>query len=729
MIKKYSDFYINDSPFSELLYPQKRIEIDRSDLNPQKDVVTACNIIFDTIIQKLDLILIDDLIKYYGNNIEFYLKIMKQTDPLLFNGRIDMLNDVYNGLKILEFNINRPSSFSEQMIENESLLIEQLNEYFKDYNNVLLIINETIHSDLAFCQILKEYVKDCNFVIATINNIKNSKCYNTQLEDFDFIINYHPIELIDKQTLFDIYSTNKVGSSLHYYLFQNKSFLVFIHYLIDNYECFSHLIIYQHFFLKSYLMVEFNKTGIDWIVKPLNGRFSKDVMLIEDFNKNRQKYDLNKFIVQQKVNAKMYNYFHQKYLTHECMRVYIVHGVYFINKKFVQTIARADTNLITKNEICLKTNLIDYDFSVIEADNYSINEKAFINYNTSFTGFGDSSNFNRFDYLSKCSLELSSMKLNELKFISIKYVGILKKLKGIMIKNNLLSKYDDYFEYTNLDMLLARIDIVINSNNQFKILEINPETPAGLCESFLVNPYKNEKYYNQLKHNVSIRLKEINAQVIVVCRESYYEDIYNVSLMCNILDELKYEYYVCSPFDIKYVNGEALVFKKKFDVIYRYISIDEIIKEFDVIDQLLIEKKITSLVSNDSLIYHDKSSMAYLYEYLNEFNVEEQNFITKYVPYTSVNINDFSDDDFIIAKSKMGREGNNIKILKQNNALSDDYIYQKMECLYLENKTDFNYIVIGTYVSENDFCGFYVRIGDQITNKSCQNLWLKEKGE
>lgn len=496
-----------------------------------------------------------------------------------------------------------------------------------------------------------------------------------------------------------------------------------------------------------------------WVMKPVYGRYSIDVFIgklcsDEEWNEcieyviqciQNEKY----FILQEfcEIREDIVPYFNGMF--NYRVEAFANLGVFISLKDYIGTCVRFNPTYLTEEENTWITPILNKKelFKVINTD---------IDYR-SFTGsllkYGFCGSYFR---VSRCintnSLILDKDKYEELKSLTNDMANIFKKVQSF-VKDN-ISVYKDAFNLAYLEeviknsntnelCLLGRMDWVLDNNGTWKILEINSETPAGVCETTYIgeeilkkldkklnikninNNFKNKLVSQVIKMIAEYsNVKKINS--IAVVGSLYYEDWYTMNTIKDILKEINNITVILgSIYDLKVdEDGEATLYGNKIDGIFRYYPLDwleyEETEDLKRLKSALENNKIISLNNTNSIISQNKIFFALIYELLkfNFFSEEEVKLIKNHIPYTTLEYEEMRTNDFL-AKPILSREGKGIVLSRDIvdiNEFSEGYIFQE----YIFSQTLNNkYPIFGAYVCGEEFAGLYTRLGLEITGMEC----------
>lgn len=496
-----------------------------------------------------------------------------------------------------------------------------------------------------------------------------------------------------------------------------------------------------------------------WVIKPVYGRYSIDVFIGKLYSVEEwaecidyiiKAYKKDKpFILQEfcEIREEIVPYFNGIFNSRE--EAFANLGIFISQADYIGTCVRFNASYLTEEATTWITPILlkKKYFKVINTD---IDYRSFT---SSLIKYGFCGSYFR---LSKCintnPLILQRNKYEELKELTNKMAAIFQKVQSFAKKN--IAIYKDvlnlgYFEKviknsnTEELCLLGRMDWILDNDGVFKVLEINSETPAGICETMYIakeilgkcNSKLNlENINREFKEKLLIqtnkmieeysKVKEIKS--IAIVGSLYYEDWYTMNTIKDIISELKgINVILGNIYDLK-VSEELQVslYGNEIDAIFRYYPLDWLeYKETEDLGRLreaLENNKVISLNNTNSIISQNKIFFVLIYELLkfNFFNEEEVSLIKKHIPYTALEVDKMKTNDFII-KPILSREGKGIVLSRDVldiEEFKEGYIFQE----YIFSQTVQNkYPVLGTYVCGSEFSGLYTRLGNEITDMSC----------
>lgn len=499
-----------------------------------------------------------------------------------------------------------------------------------------------------------------------------------------------------------------------------------------------------------------------WVIKPVYGRYSIDVFIGKLYSKDEWTECID-YIVQELKNGKYYiiqsfceiredivPYFDG--IFNWRTKAFANLGIFISLEDYIGTCVRFNPSYLTEEENTWITPIL-YKKNNFKLINTEVDYRDFA---SSLINFGFCGSYNNvLKYINTNPLILDKNKFEELKDLTNKMALLFKKVQSFAKKN--ISLYKDVLSLSYLEKviktsnteelcLLGRMDWILDNNGVFKILEINSETPAGICETM----YIGEALLNKI--NIKLNLENINSKFkekllaqtnkmineysrvkeiksIAIVGSLYYEDWYTMNTIKVILSELKgITVTLGNIYDLKVSEDlETSLYGKKIDALFRYYPLDWLeYKETEDLERLKValeNNKVISLNNTNSIISQNKIFFALIYELIkfNFFNEEEVKLIKKHIPYTTLEVDEMKTNDFII-KPILSREGKGIVLARDILDIEEykqGYIYQEyIFSTTLNNK----YPVFGTYVCGSEFSGIYTRLGSEITDMCCMYM-------
>lgn len=644
-----------------------------------------------------------DLSHYYGDQIDLkYLieNVKYDQNSILFN-RFDACFDSERNLKVLEINVNKPTTFSEQVydqIKNEhEYLTKSLNNYFEEVDQpqtIALVMDEARHDNVSTFHILKELIVNPNitFELAEARNLivdQDGVYVFDKHTKVNRIIYYRPFEEDYNTEIFQqllthhINGTVLIQSSPLTMLLQTKGFFALTTYLRENQmlDVKYNQIIDEHF-PQTVIVTKNNLQQLlerkdKYIFKPINGRLSNGVFAGIAFEKAEISEFFNDEIDQVYIAQELIN-IHEQQLpkitfdqpTYE--QAYVVYGVFSIASRYIQTVSRVSKRLITNDGSWtlpivpiakIRQQVVEYDSNLM----LTTADKIELMFEHHFNGFGLATT----EYLTKQALVIDDSVREQLDYVAKTYMKILAKTQKYIIDNK--EMYQQLYQFdlefikssSALMSILSRVDIIITDDNQLKVLEANVETPAGLKEAYEVCPALTSGHFNNMRvtddkqqiiETIVNRLREIEidfGQVLAIISLDYYEDLYNADALKPMIEAALERLAIDVPVevvrisDLKIIDGRLMTSEnKQITVMYRYFPLDwftQVSLNKDVlltINEQFKTGQLVSLTPNESIISQHKSINAIIYTLLGSkrlFNQEERTFIKKHIPFTDIN--------------------------------------------------------------------------------------------
>lgn len=299
---------------------------------------------------------------------------------------------------------------------------------------------------------------------------------------------------------------------------------------------------------------------------------------------------------------------------------------------------------------------------------------------------------------------------------------------------------------------LARMDFVKDVFNNFKLVEINADTPCAIPESFYGNfiytkDEESKQYINGELAQVFARLSTNNDDFFVfAANKEYQEDWYNAKYLHENLKryfpELKSE--LVSLSDLEIFDDGVYFSGKKIDILYRLHPVEMLME--DVSDdgypvgrkliELHNEGKVVLVNSPEAIIMQDKRLFAIMTNFDNRFGFytrEELLAIYRMIPLTSTDKR-LNLSEKVIAKPIYGREGYGISVFNKFEAHTiedkdEEYIYQSfIEQPTVEAETDegdklTGYVTYSVFLLNGEPTAWYARFSPkEICDEEA--LWI-----
>lgn len=299
---------------------------------------------------------------------------------------------------------------------------------------------------------------------------------------------------------------------------------------------------------------------------------------------------------------------------------------------------------------------------------------------------------------------------------------------------------------------LARMDFVKDVFNNFKLVEINADTPCAIPESFYGNfiytkDEESKQYINGELAQVFARLSTNNDDFFVfAANKEYQEDWYNAKYLHENLKryfpELKSE--LVSLSDLEIFDDGVYFSGKKIDFLYRLHPVEMLME--DVSDdgypvgrkliELHNEGKVVLVNSPEAIIMQDKRLFAIMTNFDNRFGFytrEELLAIYRMIPLTSTDKR-LNLSEKVIAKPIYGREGYGISVFNKFEAHTiedkdEEYIYQSfieqptVEAETVEGDKLTGYVTYSVFLLNGEPTAWYARFSPkEICDEEA--LWI-----
>lgn len=512
-----------------------------------------------------------------------------------------------------------------------------------------------------------------------------------------------------------------------------------------------------------------------FVIKPVYGRYSEDVFIgvmhsdnewIESLEYIKLNMKETSFLLQDfKIQREEISYyFNGKYRIPA--KGFGNFGIYLCNDEMIGACVRWNPTYLTSEgetwftPIGVGNNSIEVIQTDLKLE--SILDKLVID--GQFSGFNTGNN----QYISMNIGTVSLEDYNELKCATERLTKIFVKTRDYIIANidifkEILSiqgleeaiKREKTKEFT----FIGRLDWIIDVYGNWKLLEINAETPAGVCEATYVEEIIEEAYEKQLQEKsadvfnktqsyydntfrINSKLKDkiikqgkkiikdykIQKPTIGFVSLTYYEDwVTTNALMRMFIEDESCKEYTCiygNINDLVVEDDDVYLYDKKLDVIFRYYPLDWLLEE-DIQDGIklldVINNKVVSLNPASTIIPQSKGFFAIIYELIKHgFYTQNQiDDIKKYIPFTTFDYDELKTDEFII-KPLLGREGQSVQPSYLLNEIPDEDIIFQERIFQKDNNDGGGFTVFGVYITGEDFAGIYTRIGEEITTKYCK---------
>lgn len=794
------DYYMIDSSRKDSIFSPAPFYLETEAAQNMKNSAEILDSLVQRIVKNINSSF-HDFIEYIPDfNCKREVLNLKISLSPIFWTRFDAFIREDGGIFFSEFNYDKPCA-QREILASEYLQAENnvntgfkesfinsfkniVYEFFKEnrHFNIAILVDPCHLEEARLSYLYTEVLEDKNFHFIPLG-AKNLKVINDELfafgkEKIDIVLRQFPTEHLnevrDIGKILNLYDKGKILilNDPRSIIAQSKSLFSFLWRLVENKddrltntekEVIRNTIPCTWIFKKDYVK-EVIKNKDKYVLKPVYGRYSEDVFIgVLHSSEEWQKVvdyvisNTNSFILQEfcpihkdSVTAiSKYRYTPKKAFGN--------FGVYLIDGKVKGFCTRWNENYLTSDESTWITpiGLSKSYLKVIKNKENSRKkiwdkamDRAMLEYE--FTGryFRDK------EYIGLDSILMNKDKFLELKTAAENICKLFKKAQKL-VKDNLdsfaillgiesLNKLA-LQNFTDSLVFLGRMDWCLTSSGQWKLLEFNSETPAGLIESIgiskIIKEELNINYANPNEYMEDLIKKQFHKILkdyekvksisnIAILSSTYYEDWYNTKAIYNIVKDLPYNITMGNIFDTKIYNNKLYLYGKPIDAIFRYYPLDWFLKDDN--KQILKAMELNTLSINPphTIITQSKAFLALIFELKNQgfFSQEESELIDKYITPTSFDVENLSTADICI-KPLLQREGDGV--LLGCDVLEEpeyDFVFQKREDIkpldYIEHSTTKKnkkllYPIIGTYVVGEKFCGLYTRLGELVTTNAC----------
>lgn len=677
---------------------------------------------------------------------------------------------VMGEIKSLNNNVN--NDYKEALIKS---LLNTVNLYLKDESkkaNICFLVGATCYEEYHLALFLKKLLKDYGIkaIIAAPENINvvKSKVYAFDVEICG-IIRLFPgeslyeikdflkvIEIFDNEEFFIVNDPRVV-------FIQNKALYAYLWKLVVNDD--NRLTNLEKAIIKRSLpyteILNANhkdkliKDKDKYVLKPALGRYSNDVYIGKLFSELEWKEKVNyvyeksintMFIIQEFVNIKTENSIYYDGVFRNNMEGYGNYGIFILEDKVCGCCLRWTRGYLTSEEETWITPIIKNEGYVTKINSGGLTKE--LERKIIFKG-GFYRPYNREKlYIDGSIYEIDKALYEEIVGATEEFSKILEKTYRFAMDNfkgiSSILSIEEYSEAilkdkATFNYFVARLDWAIDRDRNIKLLEINSETPAGICESAILEEIIcNNDNYIGTSRNLKSNVKEVANKIInyykqyISCRTkikvafltlNYYEDFITTKTIMNILKNIEgIECVIGNIYDLEEKADGVYLYGEKIHVIYRHYPLQWIYEDSNL--KWLskhINEDVFFINSPKSIVTQSKGFFAIIYELLkhNFYTDYEKLFIKKYVPYTTYDMEYIDSNDFII-KPLLEREGLGVRFSSSISEIpDDDVIFQ--EKVFIEPIHD-KFLIFGAYMIEGKFSGIYCREGKEITTNDCR--WM-----
>ena len=349
-------------------------------------------------------------------------------------------------------------------------------------------------------------------------------------------------------------------------------------------------------------------------------------------------------------------------------------------------------------------------------------------------------------------------------------VSLLKTVQSIIRNDSSLNEWfvlpENIYDLANINILDAittygRFDWVF-TNGYLQLLEFNSETPMGWVESINYTN-KAHKYFDKflncnkdleakLESSIRKTLFKYNelgkGNIAIIGDLDDAEENETFQLLKSITERVNPNVTICSVSDLRVITGDenvkdgVYIYNSQTDdltpvhILQTFYSVEWMAEDEggEQLVELLESGKVGLMNPVSTLQLHSKSIFALIWFLYNETNLlnSYQSTIENYIPYTSFNIEYFTEEfynsyDKVVIKPINHREGDGIEIKQIKNVKQSeeyDVVYQEYldvdKITHIRNNTvkgqeivDFNH-TIGVFCIDDRFGGYYTRLSEGI---------------
>lgn len=299
---------------------------------------------------------------------------------------------------------------------------------------------------------------------------------------------------------------------------------------------------------------------------------------------------------------------------------------------------------------------------------------------------------------------------------------------------------------------LARMDFVKDMDNEFRLIEINADTPCAIPESFYGNfVYTRDEETKQcINKKLAITFAALSTSVddffVFAANEEYQEDWYNAKYLYDNFKRYspRINSALASLKDLEVFDDGVYLSGKKIDFLYRLHPVEMLMEDVSEdgypvgkkLIELHNEGKVVLVNSPEAIIMQDKRLFAIMTDFDNRFGFytkEERKATILMMPYTTTDKQQKISDK-VIVKPIYGREGLGITIIDDYNSTKidnshDEYIYQEfieqptVEAETVEGDKLTGYVTYSVFLLNGEPTAWYARFSPkEICDEEA--LWI-----
>lgn len=299
---------------------------------------------------------------------------------------------------------------------------------------------------------------------------------------------------------------------------------------------------------------------------------------------------------------------------------------------------------------------------------------------------------------------------------------------------------------------LARMDFVKDMDNEFRLIEINADTPCAIPESFYGNfVYTRDEETKQcINKKLAITFAALSTSVddffVFAANEEYQEDWYNAKYLYDNFKRYspRINSALASLKDLEVFDDGVYLSGKKIDFLYRLHPVEMLMEDVSEdgypvgkkLIELHNEGKVVLVNSPEAIIMQDKRLFAIMTNFDNRFGFytrEELLAIYRMIPLTSTDKR-LNLSEKVIAKPIYGREGYGISVFNKFEAHTiedkdEEYIYQSfieqptVEAETVEGDKLTGYVTYSVFLLNGEPTAWYARFSPkEICDEEA--LWI-----
>ncbi|GKX67831.1 glutathionylspermidine synthase family protein [Inconstantimicrobium mannanitabidum] len=531
-----------------------------------------------------------------------------------------------------------------------------------------------------------------------------------------------------------------------------------------------------------------------YVIKPVYGRYSEDVFIgvmhtedewIQSLEYIKSKMQEKNFLLQhfKEQEEDISYYYNGSYrIPAKCFGNF---GIYLCNNEVIGACVRWNSTYLTSEGETWFTPIGIEDDSV-ECIKTGLELQSFLDklvFEAQFTGF----NIDEKEYLSLDIGTISEQAFSELKQATVALNKIFIKTRDYVIEN--LNIFKEILSIEGLEdtikrektkefTFIGRLDWIMDSYGRWKLLEINSETPAGICEATYVEQILEEQYkeklcneesignmfdkdsnvsntinvgedninYPKVTFNKTSRINDmlvknivkqgkkiindynIKNPIIGFVSLTYYEDWVTTNAIMRMFkedDTCRDNSYIYGNINDLVVEDDGVyLYGTKLDFIFRYYPLDWLLDEEDEnLKRLLnaINDKVITLNPASTIISQSKAFFVIIYELIKHgfYSEDEMKNIERYIPFTTFDYDELNTNEFVI-KPLLGREGQAVQPSYLLRSIPDEDIIFQERIFQKNTGKEGGFMVFGVFITGEEFSGIYTRIGDEVTTKYCK---------